>query len=61
MQDAVALANCIYISDDMTPEGITRVFENYCSQRYQYSFDQFKNSGTMTRTFFGQVRENDRY
>ncbi|KAF8923630.1 hypothetical protein BGZ58_002719 [Dissophora ornata] len=54
MHDAVVLANCIYTADNITPEGITRAFEDFYNQRYQYSYDQFKNSSKMTQTFFGQ-------
>ena len=56
MQDAVVPANCIYTADVMTPEGITKAFEDYYSQRYQYSYEQFKSSSAMSQSVFGHVR-----
>jgi 2-polyprenyl-6-methoxyphenol hydroxylase-like FAD-dependent oxidoreductase len=47
MHDAMALANLIYAMPTRTSEDITRVFEEYKSERYPAAMDSYKNSKMM--------------
>ncbi|KAF9106587.1 hypothetical protein BGX27_009104, partial [Mortierella sp. AM989] len=60
MHDAVVLVNCIAEMKDLSSKGIKAAFQSYYDQRFHYSNDQFKNSGSMSRTMFGQTR-TDRF
>lgn len=47
MHDAMALANLIYAMPTRTSQDITRIFEEYKSERYPAAIDCYKSSKTM--------------
>ncbi|KAG0280762.1 hypothetical protein BGZ95_008788 [Linnemannia exigua] len=54
MQDAVALANCLYEMKDLTPENISNAFSTFKGERFGRVKGQFKSSRTSAQLFYGQ-------
>ncbi|KAI1311585.1 hypothetical protein EDD11_003360 [Mortierella claussenii] len=55
MEDAVAIANCIYNLPETSSESIHSAFKEYYRQRYDRALSSFEYSRTMTRVLFGHT------
>ncbi|KAF9199054.1 hypothetical protein BGZ49_010874 [Haplosporangium sp. Z 27] len=54
MEDAIALANCLYFMNDFSEKNIKSAFEDYYSLRYQYAETAFINSSSSSKILSGQ-------
>ncbi|KAG0358200.1 hypothetical protein BGZ54_010544 [Gamsiella multidivaricata] len=55
-QDAVVLANCLYVMEDKDPNTITAAFQEYYRQRFDRANYQYNQSSYMSKTQSGQYR-----
>ncbi|KAF8982508.1 hypothetical protein BGZ46_001120 [Entomortierella lignicola] len=54
MDDAIALANCLYFMKDSSEKSIVSAFESYYKQRYRYAEITYTNSAASSKILYGQ-------
>ncbi|KAF8975403.1 hypothetical protein BGZ46_009148 [Entomortierella lignicola] len=54
IDDAVALANCIYFMKDSSESSIKSAFQDYYKQRYRLAEEEFNNSSFFSKVLNGQ-------